>query len=114
MRSICLIALVGAGALVTTSSGALVRPEVRVSDTSPFTVRGSHFAPRERVRVTVSAKVSATRTVVATGRGGFFVRFANLDVGWCPTYSVSAIGAKGSRAAIRLGVRECPPPPPPP
>jgi|SRR5215211_2987000 len=113
MRSICLIVLVAAGVLATTSSGAVARPDIRVSDTSPFTVRGSHFAPLERVRVTVSAKAGATRTVVANGRGGFFVRFANLDLGWCPIYSVSAIGGKGSRAAIRLGVRECPPPPPP-
>jgi hypothetical protein len=93
---------------------AAARPTLRVLDTAPFTVRGSHFAPLERVRVTVNAKSNATRTVSTTGLGAFFVRFRNLRLDWCPSYAVTAVGAKGSRATVRVVLRECPPPPPPP
>ena len=93
---------------------AVARPSVRVTDTAPFTVRGSHFAALERVRVTVDSKSNAVRTVTTTGLGAFFVRFRTLQVGYCPSYSVTAVGAKGSRATFRFVSRECPPPPAPP
>jgi hypothetical protein len=96
------------------SATAAARPTLRVIDTAPLTVRGSHFAPLERVRVTVDAKTDATRTVSTTGLGAFFVRFRNLRLGWCPSYAVTAVGTKGSRATFRVVPRECPPPPPPP
>ena len=91
-------------------AAAAARPSLRVSAVVPFTVRGSHFAPLERVRVTVDAKTNAARTVVATGLGAFFVRFRSLQVGYCPSYVVTAVGAKGSRASFKFVSRECPPP----
>ena len=106
-----IVVLVGAGFAASAASATIeVRPSVRVTDTSPFTVRGSHFRPLERVKMTVHAKREASRTVRATGRGAFVARFESVGVGACPSYSVSAIGARGSRATDKLAGSDCPPP----
>jgi hypothetical protein len=87
-------------------------PVVRVVRTAPFTVLGSHFRPGERVHIVVRTGAGAARTVTATTRGGFLVRFAQVRVGTCPAYWVTAIGGRGSRASVRLRAIDCPPPQP--
>jgi len=116
MRRRHLIAVViGICAFSGTSLAAeQVGPTVRVADTSPFMVRGSRFEPAERVKVTVFAKTTAVKTTQASSVGSFVVRFRGIDLGYCPAYSVSAVGNKGSRAAIKRRAPECPPPPPDP
>jgi hypothetical protein len=77
-------------------------------------VRGSRFEPAERVKVTVFAKNTLTKTTQASGAGSFLVRFRGVNLGYCPAYSVAAVGNKGSRASLKLRAPECPPPPPDP
>jgi len=53
---------------------AAVRPAVRVTDMRPFTVRGAHFRPLERVLLVVRTKIKTLRTVTATNEGSFVVQ----------------------------------------
>ena len=89
-------ALVAPAALATT-------PRLIVADKTPFTVRGTHFKPHERVRVTVitSAGVGA-HTVTAGEAGSFLTRYTQISLGACPAYTVRATGNLGSRATVRV------------
>jgi len=53
------------------------------------------------------------KTTLASSTGSFLVRFRG-NLGYCPAYSVAAVGNKGSRANAKLRAPECPPPPPDP
>jgi hypothetical protein len=81
---------------------------VTVSALSPFTVRGTSFRSNERVRVTVFAKDTRTKTVTATARGGFGTKFSGLTIGYCDPYTVRARGNRGSSAFLKV-LPECAP-----
>src|SRR5213078_4599357 len=69
---------------------------------SPFTVRGAHFKPAERVRVVVtSTGGTGTRSGTAGSTGAFLLRFRTISLGSCPAYSVRATGNLGSRATLK-------------
>jgi hypothetical protein len=90
----------------STATGA----RLAVTDRSPFTVHGRGFAPRERVRVVVTATGDAsTRWATSGPAGGLVLRFPGVKLGSCPAYIVRAFGAKGSRATVRF-MPECPQP----
>jgi hypothetical protein len=92
------------------AASAATSPKLSVTDRSPFTVRGHGFAPRERVRVVVTAAGEGTTKWSTTGAGGgLAVQFPTVRLGSCPAYAVRAFGAKGSRATLRF-MPECPQP----
>lgn len=107
------LATVSAVALAVGGSAAgepTQRPSIGLAGTQPLVIKGTHFKPRERVAVDVLAPARAGRSVVATRRGSFVVRF-RLSVGRCERISVHAFGSRGSRARL-LPQREldyCPP-----
>jgi hypothetical protein len=87
------------------------RVALRIVDTSPLTVRGTGWHARERVRVKVAAEATTTRTVQTTLAGAFTTAFPTVTVQRCgdPVW-ITAIGASGARATVKLPVPECPPP----
>jgi len=100
MRGLAVLAV-----LLTLAGSAAARvatARVSIVATSPVTVRGSGFVPRERVAVTVSAKTSSTKSVVASASGTFVVRFLHFTIARCTPYGVSAKGNRGSRASWKI------------
>jgi hypothetical protein len=95
-----------AGAVPALAAG----PSLRVTETAPFSVRGTGFVPSERVTVSV---LSHVKTTVAQANGVFLVHFWSLRVGDCQVYVVRASGNCGTKATFRrkLNSEECGPPP---
>ena len=112
MRAVRLTTLLAALVLVPAASAASsTAPGVRFLGLIPAKVRGSHFVPGERVKVTLSAgKTTRVRTIrVATG-GEFTVDFGTLaETDRCSgSVAVTAAGAKGDRAFYKLPSMACP------
>ena len=86
---------------------------MRVIDRDPVVVRGLRFLPSERVtvRVAVRGGPRVAKTVRAGAGGGFTTRFASLSLGQCAAFTVSATGARGSRAAYTEPFPACGPAP---
>lgn len=103
---IAVAAVLAAGASARSSGPRLV-----ITATNPLSVRGAHFAPAERIRVTGFVKgATATRSVVATASGTFTVRFRTLDLSGCGIYGARATGSAGSKVTVRIAP-ECAPGP---
>jgi hypothetical protein len=98
-------ALLPAGAIASARPAA----HVAVASLSPVSIRGTSFRAHERVRLTVFAKTTRTKTVTAGARGGFTATFKALSVTACEGYSVRAKGNHGSVAFLKV-MTECPPP----
>jgi hypothetical protein len=75
---------------------------VTVPALSPFTVRGTAFRANERVKVTVSAKDTRAKSVIASARGSFGTKFSALTLGHCDAYTVRARGNRGSSAFLKV------------
>jgi len=89
-------------------------PALRLVSDQPLTVRGAHFKPREKVRVTARVDMtSRSRVVRSTATGTFKVSFdAPMAFDPClETLRVTAVGARGSDAMLKLPQRACPPAP---
>ena len=115
MRVIALAAVgVALAAGCGAAGGTRAQPSIRIVDLVPQArARGAHFAPRERVTVTLTAgKTVRVRRVRAGAGGGFLVGFGVLDPNdRCGTVpKVAAVGSKGSRASATRPKAECPPP----
>ena len=90
-------------AVAAAAHGAGDRATIRLVDEQPVAVAGRGFAPRERVTVRVvpleqqrySKEVRATRT------GRFTVVFRTETLDECTGYTITAHGARSSRATIR-------------
>jgi hypothetical protein len=110
MTRLALLAVVGLAIAGSTSGAASQQARLRVIDASPLVVRGWAFKSHESVRVVYRARVARTRTVTATAAGTFVVRF---PVAWqlCPPATLTATGAKGSRALLKPPATVCPQPP---
>jgi hypothetical protein len=114
MRGVVLSAVVLAamGAAIVVAGGAssgTATPSLRLLDSSPLTVKGVAFKPRERVRVTANLESGSLQAIVrATRRGTFLVTFEEISVR-CG-FTVRAVGAAGSRATLKLPQPACPPP----
>jgi hypothetical protein len=113
---VLLAAVAVAVAVLSTSvsaGGVVGKPALRVLDRQPLVVRGSGFAPRERV--VVSAFTTSRKIVerpVATATGTFTARF-ELAYGTCTGIQVvRAVGARSATVTIRSvpTIRDCPPP----
>jgi hypothetical protein len=77
-------------------------------------VRGTHFKPREKVRVTARFDtVRRSQLVRSTAAGTFKVSFdAPLAFDPCvDRIRVTAVGGRGSDALLKLPQRACPPAP---
>jgi hypothetical protein len=82
------------------------RPRLAIRDTSPLTVRGTHFRPHERVTLTVVYHGRHEKLVRASAAGTFTARF-RFSIRGCAMYRVSARGDEGSRALYRSPIAEC-------
>lgn len=90
------------------SSGQTARPQLRLMDDAPFTLRGTGFKVSEHVRLVARTPALATRQVTAGSAGGFMVRFAGAQAGYaCTGLTVSAVGDKGSRASYKRPPEAC-------
>jgi hypothetical protein len=110
-----LLIILLAGVVTAAPASAAVRPTLAIVHSTPsVTVRGTHFRPAEKVRLTLAAgDTRLTRRIVASGRGTF-----TATVGALPSfdpcsvsYAVQAVGANGERATVKFIARECPPAP---
>jgi len=94
---------VALGASPTSSTTTSVRPQLRVVDRSPLTLRGTHFRSREVVSVKLDF---GTRTLVrqarATAAGAFAVTFVGVRYNPCGT--PPEISARGTRSGLVVGV----------
>ena len=89
-------------------------PALRLVSTQPLSVRGVHFKSYERVRVTQHVDTSKrSKLVRASATGAFKVTF-DVPMATDPcleSVRVTAVGARGSEAALKLPQRACPPSP---
>lgn len=80
-----------------------------VDDTTPVTLHGSGFQPREHVRIVVVANsTQMVKRVVATRLGRFVVKLATLDVNACTGLSIRAVGNDGTEATLKRPPGQCP------
>jgi hypothetical protein len=98
-----LASVVLAVSVMAASAGAGTQavPRLELVGSTPVVVRGAHFHPGERVRVTAttsSRHVASTRTTAA---GSFRVAFSELYVGRCATLRVVAVGSLGDTAHLK-------------
>jgi hypothetical protein len=90
----------------TRSGHAARRPALTVSGGS---VHGMHFVARERVTVTVDGgDRTAARSTQASAAGRFATQLPNVDPCLGPLV-VTARGATGDGARLKLPQRACPP-----
>jgi hypothetical protein len=112
--AVVLAALAGAALLGSAAANPVARkPSLAMAALRPPTVRGAHFARLERVRVGFSAGGNVATRTVRTTRSGNFVAPAPAGFAYSPCGSplvVTAVGATGDRATLRLRQRECPSP----
>ena len=107
--------VVAAAAVAGLSAAAIAstaqKPSLRLVSIQPLKIRGVYFRPRERVRVRAAVENSIhTRSTRTTDRGSFAVAFVEVAYDPCSTFLlVTAVGAHGERAALKLPQRECPP-----
>jgi hypothetical protein len=78
-----------------------------VSETEPFTVRGRHFRPGERVKIVVQAKGRFEAQQAAGPDGSFAAVIPEVKFDECRGYVVKAEGSLGSRAAFKRQAAEC-------
>jgi hypothetical protein len=107
VRILAVVALALAAA--APSFGLPSRPRVWLVQQTPPTVGGVSFHPRERVRVRFSTVGEVwAKTLVASARGGFAVRFPQAHLDRCVTWFIRAEGNAGSRVTVRH-IPECAP-----
>jgi hypothetical protein len=74
------------------------------------TVRGAHFHAREQVHVRITTSTTIIRTVRTTAAGTFAVAAPSHDP-CTDVFIVTAIGATGDSARLKIMPRACPPSP---
>jgi hypothetical protein len=104
--SLAALLVAAAVAVPAAAGGSSPRAKVRIVTMSPLAVRGTGFKPHERVRVTASP--GGTRRVRARADGSFRVAFS-MPADRCSGLSVSAVGARGDHASLKLPQMACPP-----
>src|SRR4051812_14854171 len=92
--------------------GGSPRPTLRPVSMQPLVIKGAHFKPGERVRVTVRPPGAGRRLVVRKD-GTLTVSFPGVAVDRCTGVSLSAVGSFGDRAewAMKLPKPACLPAP---
>ena len=97
------------------ASSSVRKPSLSLVSTRPVTVRGLHYAARERVVITfrtvgatTTPTVSSVRTATAAG---VFTAVASPRLAYDPCSAqlvVRAVGTRGEQATLRLPLRQCP------
>ena len=101
--TLCVLAVVGVASAAPNDSAGK-RAQLRVLDTRPLVVRGVGFKPAERVRMLVTTgKQSQSKTKLASRAGVVGFNFGAAFQG-CGSFSVKAVGSKGTRVSILSGV----------
>jgi hypothetical protein len=109
-----LLGLVAVAYTGVSSDAAVSRSALRLLDTSPITVRGTSFKPRELVRITFAQGTTRERrTVRATNYGSFRASAGDeMRLDRCGDFLlVTAVGGRGSRASLKYPLPDCPPAP---
>lgn len=83
---------------VATASG---QPTLRLVVRAPATIRGTGFAPHERVRLTLAAAFPTRLLVRTGGTGSFLARFEGVGLDRCSSYRVVAVGSRGERVVLK-------------
>ncbi len=87
------------------AAGAKRLPRLTLTKREPIVIRGTSFAPRERVLVVVRASRRAAARATADRRGTFSVRvWAAFPE--CRNLAAVATGSRGSRASLVVA-EEC-------
>jgi hypothetical protein len=105
MRMLVLAAL--ALALAASAASGAIQPRIVTTATAPLTVRGTSFAPGERVTILAQTDLRRVRIVTASARGTFLVRFPAMVVDGCTAYLLRATTPRGV-SVIRKVVPVCP------
>ncbi|HSC50710.1 MAG TPA: hypothetical protein VLD16_10650 [Gaiellaceae bacterium] len=101
-----LLAALAAASATTSSSARVARPALTVVQRAPLVVRGTHFRPREAVRLTAAyTGHEATASVRTTRRGVLVARFGRFAAADCLRTYVHATGRAGERAALVIEPR---------
>ena len=103
---IAAVAAVGAGS-------STARATLRVSGKDPIIVQGSHFRPRESVRVTITFTGTRKARTIHAGRTGVFAASFDVPLPFDPctdSLLATAKGSSGDSAQAKLPQRACPPP----
>jgi hypothetical protein len=114
MKATFLTVACSALALAVPAVAAGPMPVLRLVSTQPLTVKGTHFKSHERVRVTASGEMTKrSKLVRASTTGTFKVSFSSgPTIDPCvESVRISAVGARGSDALMKLPQRACPPSP---
>jgi hypothetical protein len=113
MRTTFVIALTLGLALGAAASGAnqtaAGKATLKLQGGAPLTLRGAGFVSAERVVVSVRSGQRQSKRVTANGRGGFVVSFRRISYDRCDPLYALAVGSRGSRAALKMLPRLCPP-----
>jgi hypothetical protein len=106
-------ATLGTIALLATGAGAAAQaPTLRISDRTPFTVVGEHFAPGERVTVTALTSLGPKTARVVAVSGRFRAEFKLPEKGCGAPFAVRAKRASGAVVTASTGrAGVCIPPP---
>lgn len=112
MRVVLALIAVALATLPEASGTAPARPVLRLVDSAPVVLRGSHFLPRERVLVRLTVgELKRAKNVRATAAGRFSAVFSSVSYDRCAAHlSAVATGRGGSRASLKLPQPACPPP----
>jgi hypothetical protein len=108
---VCVGLLVGVLAAAVEARDAQRRPALRLVDSAPLTIRGSEFVRGERVRIEVRVGGHVEARAARAGMAGVFVvSFPGATFDRCSDLFVSAVGATGTRATLKLPRPHCPVP----
>jgi hypothetical protein len=103
MRTPAVVAATAAAAALTAgaAAGPAPPPTLRLVQTKPMVVAGTHFIPGEHVTVTAWTFPRAVRRTVAQ-QGAFRLALGSARFVRCAAARIEAVGAEGSRALVRL------------
>jgi hypothetical protein len=109
MKGAVLIAALYAAAALSQADAATPKATLRlIDDTTPVTLHGSGFQPREHVRILIVAGAAqSTRRTVATRQGRFAVKLVSVDLNACAGLSIRAIGSDGTKATLKRPPGQC-------
>ena len=93
--------------LAAPAEGATARPALRPVSLQPLTVQGVRFRANERVTLLLASEGVASKRVVRAGALGRFTVRYTLRVDRCTSYTLQAIGARGSRAMLQHDTVGC-------
>jgi len=114
MKALLTAAVLAALALASCAAAASsTRPLLRLVQSQPPIVRGTHFRHAERVKVTFDVGAQRfVRIVRTTLTGSFSASAASGNLDRCgDQLLVVAVGKLGDRASVKLQLPDCPPQP---